>query len=229
MKKNLLIALGIFLTLVFLFLKSCQYDRERASLIAQLSEYQLKEKSFELKIKDDSSTIAFQGQTIMSQKEAINLGLLEMEKDMKELQSQVKQKTNTMIVEKQIPFIPSGFADTSGLVRNEHGEVIRKDSIAIPMRFQLHEKWFNIDGYVKREGLTIDSLKIPNKTIVSVGYRKSGFLNLKKDAVIAFKNDNPYVNVVGMDNVVIKKKRKFYQSPLFTIGVGVALGYYLKK
>lgn len=165
----------------------------------------------------------------MTQKEAISLGLLEMDKTMKEIQAQVKQKTNVTIIEKQVPFIPDGWADTSGLVRDENGVVIRRDSIAVPTRFQLNEKWFNIDGYVRRDGLKIDSLSIPNKTTVTIGYEKSGFLNLSKNAVVKVKNENPYVNVSGLDNIVIKKKKKFWQNPLFHIGVGVVAGYYLNK
>ena len=217
------------LILLALIWKSCEDARDKEKLINQLSEYQLKEKAFEVKRKGDSSTIAIQSQTLLTQKEALKLGLLELENDMKAIQSQMKQKTVTTIVEKQIPFIPDGFADTSGLVRNEAGEVIRKDSVSVPMRFQLKEKWFAIDGYVRKDGLKLDSLMIPNKTIATVGYKKAGFLNLSKDPVVTFKNENPYVNVVGMDNVVIKNKRPFWKNPLFTIGIGVVLGQLIIK
>ncbi len=165
----------------------------------------------------------------MTQKDAISMGLLELEKSMKEVQSQVKQRSTTTIIEKQVPFIPDGYADTTGVVKNENGEVIRRDSIAVPSRFKLNEKWFNVDGYVKKDGLIIDSLSIPNKTIVTIGYKKAGFLNLSKDAVVQVKNENPYVNVTGLDNIVIKKKKKIWQNPLVHIGVGVVLGYYITK
>lgn len=217
------------LILLALIWKSCEDARDRERLVSQLSEYQLKEKAFEVKRKGDSSTIATQSQTLMSQKEALKLGLLELENDMKAIQSQMKQSSVTTIVEKQVPFIPDGYADTSGLVRDEKGDVVRRDSIAVPSRFKLNEKWFNIDGYVQRDGLKIDSLTIPNKTIATIGYKKAGFLNLSKDPVVTFKNDNPYVNVVGMDNVVIKNKRPFWKNPLFTIGIGVVLGHYIIK
>jgi hypothetical protein len=217
------------LILLALIWKSCEDARAKERLINQLSEYQLKEKAFEVKRRDDSSTLAIQGQTIMSQKDAIALGLLELEKEMKQIQSQVKQKSTTTILEKQIPYIPDGYADTSGLVRNENGDVIRKDSIAVPTRFQLEEKWFKVDGYVKKDGLKIDSLKIPNKTVVSIGYQKAGFLNLSKDPVVMVKNENPYVSVDGLDNVIIKNKRPFWKNPLFTIGIGVALGQLIIK
>lgn len=226
--KNLIIILLGLLLLAILY-KGCQDASDRKNLISQLSEYRLKEKAFEVKRLADSSTLSTQTQTIMSQKDAIALGLLELQKNMKEVQAQVKQKSEVIIVDKPVPYIPHGWADTSGLVKNEKGEVIRRDSIAVPTRFKLNEKWFNIDGYVKKEGLKIDSLTIPNKTTLTLGYNKKGFLNLGREAVVTLKNDNPYLVVTGMDNIVVKKKKKFWQSPLFQIGLGVVGGYMLKK
>lgn len=230
MKKfNRIVYIVLAIIILVLLWRGCEQERDRSKLISELGEYRLKEKVFEVQRLKDSSTLATQTQTIMTQKEAISLGLLELEKTMKEVQSQVKQKSTTTIIEKQVPFIPDGYADTTGIVRNESGEVIRRDSIAVPTRFKLNEKWFNIDGLVKREGLVIDSLTIPNKTIVTIGYKKAGFLNLSKDAVVQVKNENPYVNVTGLDNIVIKKKKKIWQNPLVHIGVGVVLGYYITK
>jgi len=230
MKKiNRIVYLVLAIIILVLLWRGCEQERDRSKLISELGDYRLKEKVFEVQRLKDSSTLATQNQTIMTQKEAISLGLLELEKTMKEVQSQVKQKSTTTIIEKQVPFIPDGYADTSGIVRNESGDVIRRDSIAVPTRFKLNEKWFNIDGLVKRDGLVIDSLTIPNKTIVTIGYKKAGFLNLSKDAVVQVKNENPYVNVTGLDNIVIKKKKKLWQNPLVHVGVGVVLGYYITK
>lgn len=230
MKKfNRFVYIVLAIIILVLLWRGCEQERDRSKLISELGEYRLKEKVFEVQRLKDSSTLATQTQTIMTQKEAISLGLLELEKTMKEVQSQVKQKSTTTIIEKQVPFIPDGYADTIGIVRNEIGEVIRRDSIAVPTRFKLNEKWFNIDGLVKRDGLVIDSLTIPNKTIVTIGYKKTGFLNLSKDAVVQVKNENPYVNVTGLDNIVIKKKKKIWQNPLLHVGLGVVLGYYINK
>jgi hypothetical protein len=228
-KVNRVIYVLLFIVIIVLLWRSCESERDRSKLISQLGDYRLKEKVFNVERLKDSSTLATQSQTILSQKEAIELGLLELEKSMKEVQSQVKQKSTTTIIEKQVPFIPDGYVDTIGIVRGDNGEVVRRDSIAVPTRFKLNEKWFNVDGLVKKDGLVIDSLTIPNKTIVTVGYKKAGFLNLSKDAVVQVKNENPYVNVTGLDNVVIKKKKKIWENPLVHIGVGVVLGYYITK
>jgi hypothetical protein len=228
-KVNRVIYVLLFIVIIVLLWRSCESERDRSKLISQLGDYRLKEKVFNVERLKDSSTLATQSQTILSQKEAIELGLLELEKSMKEVQSQVKQKSTTTIIEKQVPFIPDGYVDTIGIVRGDNGEVVRRDSIAVPTRFKLNEKWFNVDGLVKKDGLVIDSLTIPNKTIVTVGYKKAGFLNLSKDAIVQVKNENPYVNVTGLDNIVIKKKKKIWQNPLVHIGVGVVLGYYITK
>jgi hypothetical protein len=228
-KVNRVIYVLLFIVIIVLLWRSCESERDRSKLISQLGDYRLKEKVFNVERLKDSSTLATQSQTILSQKEAIELGLLELEKSMKEVQSQVKQKSTTTIIEKQVPFIPDGYVDTIGIVRGDNGEVVRRDSIAVPTRFKLNEKWFNVDGLVKKDGLIIDSLSIPNKTIVTIGYKKAGFLNLSKDAVVQVKNENPYVNVTGLDNIVIKKKKKIWQNPLVHIGVGVVLGYYITK
>jgi hypothetical protein len=228
-KVNRVIYVLLFIVIIVLLWRSCESERDRSKLISQLGDYRLKEKVFNVERLKDSSTLATQSQTILSQKEAIELGLLELEKSMKEVQSQVKQKSTTTIIEKQVPFIPDGYVDTIGIVRGDNGEVVRRDSIAVPTRFKLNEKWFNVDGLVKKDGLIIDSLSIPNKTIVTIGYKKAGFLNLSKDAVVQVKNENPYVNVTGLDNIVIKKKKKVWQNPLVQIGVGVVLGYYITK
>lgn len=226
---NRIIYLVLAVIIIVLLWRGCEAERDRSKLIIQLGDYRIKEKVFNVERLKDSSTLATQSQTILSQKEAIKLGLLELEKSIKEVQSQVKQKSTTTIIEKQIPFIPNGYVDTIGIIKVENGEVIRRDSIAVPTRFKLNEKWFNLDGLVKKDGLVIDSLSIPNKTIVTVGYKKAGFLNLSKDAVVQVKNENPYVSVVGMDNVVIKSKRPLWKKTLFTIGIGILIGTKIKK
>lgn len=215
--------------IVALVLRECKRSIEKDDLLRQLSQYQLREKQFEVERGKDSSTIAYQEQTLLTMAEANKLGLLEMDKKMKSLQSQVKQRSEVQIVEKPVPFIPDGFADTTGLVRNEKGEVVRRDSVAVGTQFKIAEKWVMLKGYVQKTGIMIDTLTIPNKTVVNVGYKKSGFLNLGKQAVVSVKNENPYVNVTGLDNVVIRNKKKFYQSPLFAIGVGVLIGLKIKK
>ncbi len=235
MKPNKLRAIGLIvcwllMLLFWLFWRGCNSARqERNNLLSQIAEYQLKEKQFTAKRLSDSSTIVEQSQTILSQKEAIKLGMAELDKKMRDLQVQVRQKSEVRVVDKLVPFIPDGWIDTTGVVLNGQGEIIRQDSISVPKRFQTNEKWFNIDGLVTKQGILIDSLSIPNKTTVTVGTKKTGFLGLGSEAVVTVKNDSPYVNVLGLDNIVIKNKKKWFQTTAFKVGVGIAVGFTLNN
>ena len=59
--------------------KGCEIQREKNELVEEVSAFTLGEQTFQKKVKDDSSTIATQKQTIMTQDEAIKLGLLKFE------------------------------------------------------------------------------------------------------------------------------------------------------
>lgn len=228
MKKiNIIVFLTAGLVILFLLVDRCNIKADNRRVISQLSEYQLKEKSFTVKRLHDSSTIVEQNQTILTQKEAIKLGLASLDNKMKQLQAQIRERSEVVIVDKLVPFIPSGWIDTTGLVRNEAGEVIRTDSLSVPKEFKLNERWFRINGYVNKVGVNIDSLVIPNKTVMSIGY-KGGFLK-KREAIVSITNENPYVNVIGLDNVVIKERRNILRNPLIMIPVGVVIGYLINK
>lgn len=225
MKKiNIIVFLTAGLIILFLLVDRCNIKADNTRVISQLSEYQLKEKSFTVKRLHDSSTIVEQNQTILTQKEAIKLGLASLDNKMKQLQAQIRERSEIVLVDKLVPFIPSGWIDTTGLVRNEAGEIIRTDSLSVPQEFQLNERWFRINGYVSKVGVNIDSLVIPNKTVMSIGY-KGGFLK-KREAIVSITNENPYVNVIGLDNVVIKERRNILRNPLIMIPIGVVIGYF---
>jgi hypothetical protein len=230
MKRVFYVAFGFLVLIVIsLLYDGCQKEKEREKLINQLSEYQIENKVFRSERQKDSTLIVTQTQTIMSKDEAIKLGLLEIDKKIKDVESQLQAKINVIIKEKDIPFIPNGFADTSGWVRNDKGEIIRKDSISVPQDFALNEKWFQISGTVKKNGLKLDSLKLPSKFTVTQGNEKSGFLNLGRTPVVQVKIDNPYIDVSALSNIKVKKSKSIFRSPFFYFGVGIAGGILLGK
>lgn len=237
------IALIALVVLFFcLWVKGCSNQNQ---LLHQISKYELKEKEFSLKMQKDSSTIATQEQTILTQKQAIASGLLDMDKKMKSIESQITAKVNAILTHKQIPFIPKGYVDTTGKnlvdttgknlvdttgwVRDSTGKVIRTDSISVPQAIELKEKWFYIKGTVNKLGVRIDSLNMPNKITATVGREKSGFLNLSSRPVVKLKNENPYMQVQSMDNIIIKNPKKLLQRPLFWGIVGAVGGFILNS
>lgn len=234
MKKRAIYIVSLIVLLLLLW-KGCQLKKEHDDLLRQVSEYKLGEKAFKKKMLDDSSTIATQTQTIMSQDEAIKLGLLKLDGDIKKVQSQVRQGQTINIDSIPIPFVPNNFADTSGwMAKLRQGDSSKAvldsllaNSIIVPKTFSLKDKWYSLDGKVKREGLLLDSLRITNESSVTVGWKKS-FLGLKSEPLVEIKNTNPYLSVTKMSNVVVKKKKGLLQNPLFWTGLGFVGGTLIK-
>lgn len=226
MEKTLKIFKVLFwVFFVCLILGTCALLKERNSLFSNLSNYQLREKAFKLELRADSSTIATQTQTIISQKEAERLKILVLEDKMKKVQSQVTTKTNTGINDVVVGW--AGVIDDSNNTIVEHDTLVLNDTncIRVPKRFEVNDKFYKISGEVIKVGIKFDSISFPNETIVTVGSRKQNIFS-KKESVVQIKNTNPYVKMQSMNNIVIKPKKPFYEHPLFLIGVG-ALGFKL--
>jgi len=236
MKNKITIAALVILLLLVIW-KGCQLKADHDNLLNQVSSLQTGEKFYKTKVLADSSTIASQTQTILSQDEAIKLGLLKLEGDIKKVQSQVRQGQTINIDSVPIPFVPDNFADTSGwMVRLRQGDSSKAtldsllaNSIIIPKKFSLKDKWYSIDGKVLRDGLLMDSLKISNESSVTIGWKNAGFLGLKKEPMVEIKNTNPYLSVTKMSNVVVKKKKGLLQNPIFWTGLGFLGGAYFIK
>jgi len=75
----------------------------------------------------------------------------------------------------------------------------------------------------------MDSIKIENESSVTIGWKRSGFLWLKKEPIVEVKNTNPYLQVTKMSNIVVKKSKSLFDSPIFWIGVGIIGGHFLNK
>jgi hypothetical protein len=229
--------ISILAIIIFLLCwKGCELKKDYDNLLDNSTNYGLLDEKFEKKNLKDSSTMATQNQMLLSQIEALKLGVLKLNGDIKIVQSQVSQKQEIKIDSIFVPFVPTNFADTSlWMARIKKGDSSRylidsliNNSVIVPQPFKMEEKWFKMYGKVQKKGLLLDSFLLTNESTVTLGYKKSGFLNLKKEAVVEVNNTNPYVDVTKLKNVVIKEKKSILQSKLFWFGVGIFGGVVLK-
>jgi len=229
--------ISILAIIIFLLCwKGCELKKDYDNLLDNSTNYGLLDEKFEKKNLKDSSTKATQNQMLLSQIEALKLGVLKLNGDIKIVQSQVSQKQEIKIDSIFVPFVPTNFADTSlWMARIKKGDSSRylidsliNNSVIVPQPFKMEEKWFKMYGKVQKKGLLLDSFLLTNESTVTLGYKKSGFLNLKKEAVVEVNNTNPYVDVTKLKNVVIKEKKSILQSKLFWFGVGLVGGVVLK-
>ena len=231
-----ILMLIMLIIIVILLWRGCEANREREDLLEQVSQYKFGEKEFKKKILDDSSTLATQTQTILTQKEAIRIGLLKLDGEIKIAQSQVRQKQVIKIDSVEVAYIPNGYADTTEWVKRlKSGDTSKSicdsvlaNSIIVPQNFSKEEKWFKFSGKVKKDGLLMDSITIHNESTVTVGWKKYGFLNLRRKPIVEIKNTNPYLDVPKMDNVVVPPKSGLFNNKGFWMILGGAIIYLLK-
>ena len=226
----------LLIVIIALIFKTCEFRSEHDRLLAQMSSYQQGEKQFKVKLQKDSSTIASQSQTILTQKEAIRLGQLKLEGEIKKAQSQVAQTQVVKIKNIEVPYIPDGFVDTtawrhlaeSGIKNDSICDSVIANAVILPKSFHMENKWYSINGEVKKYGVLFDSIRIINESTVTVGWKKGGFLNLKKIPIVEIKNTNPYLSVTKMNNVNIKPNKGLFQKKGFWLILGGSIIYLLK-
>jgi len=234
-KVHQVVNIVLAIIIIILLLKGCEMSKEKNNLLTQMSAYQLQEKAFKVKIQKDSSTIATQTETILTQDEATRLGLLKLDGEIKKVQSQVRQSQSIKIDSIEVSYVPNGYADTTDWVIKLHNgdsskaicDSLIANSVIVPQKFDLQDKWYSVAGKVQKKGLLIDSLKINNESTVTIGYKNTGFLGLRKEPIVEIKNTNPYLQVTKMNNVVIKDKFSILHSKLFWFLVGIGGGMYL--
>ena len=221
--------------MIILFWQGCKFYNEYHTLLTQVSKFKDSEAFFDLQRSKDSSTIASQEATLLSQEEAINLGLLKLSDNFTKIQSQVSAKSKVVIDSVYVPYTPPSYVDTTGWAfKFKNGDTskatldsVLANSIIVPSKFSKEEKWFSINGVVRKDGLLFDTITISNETAVTIGWKKTGFLNLGRKQVVDLKNTNPYLNVESMKNVVIKPNKSLLNNKLVWLGAGVIGGIYL--
>lgn len=234
---NRLVFVILLVIISMLVFKGCELYKDREKLISQMSNYELANKSFKVKMMKDSSTIATQTQTILNQNEAIKLGLIKLDGQIKLVKSQTTQTQIVKIDSVFVPYIPNEIIETAEwMVKIRKGDTSKAsmdsllaNSIVVPQKFAYEKKWINFYGKVQKNGLLMDSIRIDNESSVTIGYKKGGFLNLKKEPIVEIKNTNPYLSISKMNNVVVKDKKNILQSKLFWLGVGLVGGIFIHK
>lgn len=200
--------LAICLFLLLLLLRTCGALNESESNAMYLDSLN---SEYAVRIAEDSSRMYSQSVQLA----AAGTKLRAME--LKEPEVVVRYKTRTKVV-----------------TQVELGETVYIDSfphLRLPRTFHRPGKWLEIGGQISRAGrLQIDSIIIPVSYTVAIGDTlRKGFLWRKRDKVVRLGIDNPYVQVTGMNNVIVADRpKKWYETRAFAFAlggiVGVALG-----
>ena len=194
----------------------CSYYNSRAELSdfkKQMLKFELSEQKYLETIDENGIRIVEQEQIILTQEDAINNNLLEIDR-LKKIKSQVVINTITQIDSVFVPFLVDSLSNDT---------ISTNNYIIIPKRFALSREWYNISGKIQKTGLLIDTLSFNNELSLTIGNKSQGLFKKPKPIVLV-EYSNPYVKTQSMQNIIIKNELKFYDKKSFWYGLGVGTG-----
>jgi hypothetical protein len=210
MQKVYKLSLVVLLVAVILLVwDGCSKDAQLALFKKRVSNLNLKAQVFNETIGSDKRRMAEQQQIILSQNDAIDNGILTMNK-FKSVQSQVRVETRTQIDSVFIPF-----------------ETIKSDTQivyqCVDRKFKLVTDEYGIFGLTKQQGVLLDSLYFDGGLAITIGTKSAGFLK-KAEPVVEVQYTNPYIKTKSMQNVIIQEDLKWYDRKRNWFGIGIGFG-----
>lgn len=169
-------------------------------------------------ISADGRYMATQRQNIMDLESALKSGLLEKERYMKNVKSQTKIVTKTLVQEKLVAYHDTVevFFDT----------LDKRYWVKTPAPVRYSDSFNLISGKVTKNGFQLDTLETLNEFRVSIFDKKQGLFK-KSVPVVEIKSNNPNTKVDKIKNITIERKTPFFTKWWFIGSVGILLGHFL--
>ena len=213
-KYKLIMILNIFL----LFRGFFNANQKLSEYKNTMQKFDLKEQVYIEKLKENGSKIIEQEQVFLNEKDAIKNNLLKVKKDLKKVKNQIKYITKIEIDSFFIPFDSQNNTDI--------------DSVKLKKTFSLVDEFYNINGYVNKDGVLINKISFHNDMTITIANKKNGIFK-KSIPIIQIENSNPYIVNESLKNITIKNNLKWYEkrSNMLLIGfaTGIATGIVLTK
>lgn len=209
-----------YVLLVFLLVQmadSCESHKKIESLNSVISNLDIENQKFKTEINKKEEKVTSQAQIIISQKQAIENGLIEIDR-LKNIKSKVKIITETKVDTVYIEYYKTVI------------DSLNEQPFDYKNYFDYQEPkgWYSLSGYATNLGIGIDSLRVKNDYSIYIADKK---LNLfgKSNPEVILLNKNPYTETIKMHNVVIKVEQPFYNNKFLWAGVGFVGGVILAK
>ena len=180
----------------------------------QVVKFKDTEQVFVEKLNEKGEKLAEQEQVILSQKDAIAHNLLEID-NLKKINSQVKVRTITKIDSVFVPIIDT----VERVVYDTTGIALLK----LPTKFGLENEFYSLYSTINSTGMLIDSLSLYNRQVITIGLESNGVFKSPTPKVM-ITNENPYVSVNSLSNVVIQNDLKWYEKKAVWGGIGFVGG-----
>jgi len=194
------------LIIVSLLFRTCQMKKDYQQAVDQILNLEIDKVGIEKLIDEQGREISGLKASVLIRDNKIEKQLKEIEQ-LKNLDAKVILHTKTII-------------DTQTITLHDTTYIEKTDTIKI-QKFDYKEKWFAIEGKVKKNELIIDSLNIVNKFTIEIGDEKVNMF--KKQKKVYVRNENPYTTTDDMKAFILEDKTKWYQRDILKI-VATAIG-----
>lgn len=217
-KYSLLI--GSLLIIAF-FLGKCSTLGERKQIISNLEAARDSVKHFAIEINGIKVEAVQKDAIILSQKDAIAVGILERERlkvlHMKEVVANAELKGMISILRDSLKLPPETIIvtikDTSG---------ISHDYVKLPfVLLKENGPDLKLTAGMNKNRTAYYDLKVPVYGEMTIGYVRDGFL--KRKPVGIFTSSNPNLTINSMDILIVKDEKKFYQKTWFHMLAGAVI------
>ena len=209
MNKNYIIIFLVLCVFAILYFGWRSYSSKLRS-IAESNVVALNDtiKHYQIEIDKQKLEVFEKNALILSQKDAIQAGLLDRDALRK---INIEQASELTKIKALISVVRDSVSHT-GIVIKDTAWITPKYSILLPFSFSDSTKFINLKGYFNQSGKLIYSLKVPVNLDVYTGYKDK----VLKTSIVT---DNPYISIqdittIKMDSPKIKK-----------FGIGIFTGY----
>ena len=206
-------ALGVVVILLSFQILSDRADFK--SFKSQIARYKKGELEYQEVINKNGDKIIEQQQIILTQKDAIEQGLLQVEK-LKRVNSQTRVVTEVVLDTIVITHVDTmlKFVDGNSYLR-------------LPQNYRFNDEFMSLDAKIDEVGLNLDNISIQNENIITIGYKRYGLFK-PLTPIVEVRNTNPYIVTQSVSNVVIEKKVDFLHDKKTWGMAGFVLGLLIK-
>lgn len=169
--------------------------------------------------------VSEQRATILTQEDAIVMGLIEQERltelHIKSVDANVKLVERIEALKREAEFVNKPQIISRDTLYAEKDTTLRY--MQIPTGIKYSDKWIDLYATVDYPISTFDTINVLSVPEITLGWQKQGVLQ-RPERTVFYTNENPYVTVVDMKNVIVEEPKKWYQTDWAKVTGGI-LGF----
>lgn len=227
-----------FLTLIF-WLHTCNLQKKVDQGREQITQLDLDKQTLTTKINEQGQDIFIQQSIIRDNMKSLDdltdtiFNLKKVDSKNRETIAYFKNTTKTGVTKVDVPYLDStamkAFEDSVTKSCPDLASFVRDSVLTVPVSARITDPNFEVGLTVKKQGVTIDSLVIPDTLQLRFVEHKRGLFK-SNEIETQFFHSNPLVRTTGANSAFYKpKKASFFKRVILPVAVGIGAGLLIPK